>query len=202
MDFHLLIQGIILGFSIAAPVGPIGLLCIQRTLTQGRWSGLISGLGAALADTIYGCIAGWGLSIVSQFLVEQQNEIRCCGGILLIYLGGKILLEKPAEQPALTDHRSWLWNLASTFFLTLTNPMTILFFAATFSALGNPQPSHSLLIVLGVTIGSTLWWFILTSTVSLIQKVISPQFLPWLHYASGVTLIAFGVYGVYSAGLF
>jgi threonine/homoserine/homoserine lactone efflux protein len=201
MDLYYLIKGIIIGFVIAAPVGPIGLLCIQRTLIQGRLSGFVSGLGAALADTVYGCIAGFGFTMVSQFLIEQQNWIRFLGGLLLIYLGGKSIYSKPAEQPALTDHRGLVWNLTSTFLLTIMNPMTILFFVATFSAIGGIQASNPLLIVFGVTIGSALWWLILSSVVSMIKRSLSLRILQWIHYVSGLTIIVFGLYGIWSSNL-
>ena len=136
MHIVFFLRGLIIGFSIAAPVGPIGVLCIGRTLTQGRISGLISGLGAATADALYGSIAAFGLTFISTMLINQQGWIRLIGGIFLCFLGIKISLSSPARQAARVKGHSLVSSYASTFFLTLTNPMTILSFAAIFAGLG------------------------------------------------------------------
>jgi len=136
MDFGSLLRGIIIRFSIAAPVGPIGVLCIRRTLAEGRVYGLISGLGAATADAIYGCVAGFGLTFISSFLISQQIWLRLIGGGFLCLLGIRIFLSEPAKQAASTKGNGFLSAYASTFLLTATNPMTILSFAAIFAGLG------------------------------------------------------------------
>ena len=142
MDF--LLRGLIIGVSIAAPVGPIGLLCIQRTVIQGRTSGLVSGLGAATADAVYGSVAGFGLDLVPNFLIDQRMWIHLIGGALLLLLGIKMLLTSPFEQAAQTKHtvRGIWWSYLSTFLLTITNPMTILSFVAVFAALGVANSSN------------------------------------------------------------
>jgi threonine/homoserine/homoserine lactone efflux protein len=124
MELSFLFKGLLLGFSIAAPVGPIGVLCIRRTIADGRTAGLLSGLGAATADALYGCVAGFGMALISNFLVSQQTWIHLIGGAFLCYLGIKTLLTKPAAEPAVVKHKGLLGAYASTFFLTLTNPMT------------------------------------------------------------------------------
>src|SRR5690348_5648959 len=134
LDFFL--KGLILGFSIAAPVGPIGVLCIRKTLQFGRFSGLFSGLGAAAADAIYAVIAGFGLTFVSNFLLAGQYWFQLIGGVFLLYLGWKTFVAKPEEQSNHLSHSNLLHDFASTFFLTLTNPMTILSFLAVFAGLG------------------------------------------------------------------
>src|SRR5215212_10024460 len=126
MDTSLLLKGLLIGFSIAAPVGPIGVLCIRRTLAQGRAAGLVSGLGAASADAVYGCIAGFGLTFISGLLISQQGWLRLIGGGFLLYLGIKTLLSRPAEQPASAGGTGLARAYASTQLLTLTNPATIL----------------------------------------------------------------------------
>ena len=136
MDVTFLLRGLVIGFSIAAPVGPIGALCMRRTLTEGRAFGLVSGLGAASADAIYGCIAGFGLTFVSAFLVGHQLWLRLLGGAFLCYLGVKTLLTKPTEEGATAKGKTLIGAYGSTFLLTLTNPMTILSFAAVFAGLG------------------------------------------------------------------
>ena len=136
MDIVFLCKGIALGFSIAAPIGPIGILCIRRTLTEGRVYGLISGLGAATADAMYGMVAGFGLSFISSLLIGQRTWLSLIGGVFLCYLGIRTFLSKPSEQGASSQRGGLLGAYASTLFLTLTNPMTIMFFAAVFAGLG------------------------------------------------------------------
>jgi threonine/homoserine/homoserine lactone efflux protein len=145
MDFVTFYKGLIIGFSIAAPVGPIGILCIRRTLTAGRISGLVTGIGAASADALYGCIAAFGLTFVSNFLIHQLSWLRLFGGIFLCYLGVKTFFSQPSQSTAQAGHLSLINAYTSTFFLTLTNPLTILSFAAIFAGLGlaNVQSSYS-----------------------------------------------------------
>lgn len=122
MEINIFFRGLIIGFSIAAPVGPIALLCIRRTLTQGNLSGLISGLGAATADAVYGCVAGLGLTFISNLLISQQLWLRIIGGTFLCYLGIKIFVSQPAKQAAIAKSTSLVSDYASTFFLHLLIP--------------------------------------------------------------------------------
>jgi threonine/homoserine/homoserine lactone efflux protein len=198
MDLNFFLRGLIIGFSIAAPVGPIGVLCIRRTLADGRASGLISGLGAATADAIYGSIAGFGLTFISSLLIRQQGWLRLVGGTFLCYLGLKTFFARPAEQPALAKGNDLLSAYASTFFLTLTNPMTILSFAAIFAGLGVGSASGNYfsagILVLGVFIGSALWWLILSSGVGMIWKKFNSLGLRWINRISGIIITAFGLF--------
>ena len=189
-----------MGFSIAAPVGPIGILCIRRTLAGGRVSGFVTGLGAATADAIYGCIAGFGLTFISSFLIHQQGWFRMVGGLFLCYLGLKTLLAKPAEQSASAKGDGLLGHYVSTFFLTLTNPMTILAFAAIFAGLGvgsgGGNYASAGVLVSGVFLGSTLWWVILSSGVGLFRKRFSLQALRWVNRISGIIVLGFGLISI------
>lgn len=198
MDLSFFLRGLIIGFSIAAPVGPIGVLCIRRTLANGRASGLISGLGAATADAIYGSIAGFGLTFISSLLIRQQGWLRLVGGTFLCYLGLKTFFARPAEQPVLAKGNDLLSAYASTFFLTLTNPMTILSFAAIFAGLGVGSASGNYfsagILVLGVFIGSALWWLILSSGVGMIWKKFNSLGLRWINRISGIIITAFGLF--------
>jgi threonine/homoserine/homoserine lactone efflux protein len=191
------LRGFIIGFSIAAPVGPIGVLCIRRTLAEGRASGFISGLGAASADAIYGCIAGFGLTFISSLLISQQFWFRLVGGAFLCYLGIRTFLARPAGKAALDKGYGLPGAYASTFFLTLTNPMTILSFAAIFAGLGLGSASGNYgfagLLVLGVFIGSALWWLILSGTVGMVRTKFNPSGLRWLNRISGITITGFGL---------
>lgn len=203
MDITFLLRGLAIGFSIAAPVGPIGVLCIRRTLDKGRASGLVSGLGAATADAIYGCIAGFGLVFISNFLVSQQVWLRLIGGVFLCYLGLKTLLAKPGEQAALGKRNGLVYSYASTFFLTLTNPMTIISFAAVFAGLGLASTGGNYVsagvLVLGVFIGSALWWLILSSGVGVLRVKFNPHGLQWVNRISGVIITGFGLFALLSA---
>lgn len=204
MDYSLFLRGLVIGFSIAAPVGPIGVLCIRRTLTDGQISGLVSGLGAATADAFYGCVAGFGLTFISSFLVGQKMWLSLFGGLFLLYLGIKTLLSKPAEKEATIRQNGLFGSYLSTFLLTLTNPMTILSFAAIFAALGLGNTSGSyasaLILVLGVFLGSAIWWLFLSGGVGLFRDKFNTQGLLWVNRISGVIITAFGAVAL--VGLF
>jgi len=233
-----LLRGLIIGISIAAPVGPIGVLCIRRTLANGRASGFFSGLGAATADACYGSVAAFGLTFISSLLVGQQFWFRLIGGVFLCYLGVKTWLEKPAsiaereknkfakpdgtpadagleEVPITEIHRNseesgnprgLLADYLSTFFLTLTNPMTILSFAAIFAGLGIASSDGSflsaLILVSGVFLGSGLWWLILSSATNLLRaKFLKPAGLRWVNWISGGIITSFGVIALVSVAI-
>ena len=202
MSITLFLRGLLLGLSIAAPVGPVGVLCIRRTLAEGRASGLASGLGAATADAVYGCVAGFGLTFISDVLVGHQMWIRLIGGLFLCYLGVKALLAKPVERPASTSGQGLAGAYASTFLLTLTNPVTILSFAAVFASLGIAETGGDYgaagILVLGVFAGSALWWFILSGGVSLFRDRFTPQALRWVNILSGLIVLVFGLFALLS----
>jgi threonine/homoserine/homoserine lactone efflux protein len=155
MVWELFGRGLIIGFSIAAPVGPIGLLCIQRTLARGRLTGLVTGLGAASADALYGLIAGLGLSAAAAFLTGQRVWLSAGGGLFLCYLGVRTFLAQPATQAAGTQE-SGLWPAyGSAVMLTLANPMTILSFVAVFAGLGLAGSHASLSVERRLTLGES-----------------------------------------------
>ncbi|MFL5664117.1 MAG: LysE family translocator, partial [Ktedonobacteraceae bacterium] len=168
------LRGLLIGVSVAAAVGPMCILCIQRTLARGQLYGLVSGLGIATADGVYGSIAAFGLTVIINMFVSQQLWLRFIGGLFLLYLGIKTILRKPAERAASAQASNFLGAYISTFLLTLTNPMTILSFAAIFAGLGVGGTSKSyltaILVVCGVFAGSALWWCCLTSGISLLRK--------------------------------
>lgn len=197
LAFLFLFKGLFIGFSIAAPVGPIGVLCIRRTLAEGRLFGIVSGLGAATADALYGCVAVLGLTFISNGLIEQQIWLRLIGGLFLCYLGIKTFVAKPAKRAASAGGNGLAGAYASTFFLTLTNPMTILFFAAVIAGLGLAGSSGDFMsagaVVLGLFIGSSLWWFILSSSVGVFRERLDPQGLQWVNRISGAVIAGFGL---------
>lgn len=202
MTLEMFVKGLIIGFSIAAPVGPIGVLCIRRTLEYGRWIGFVSGLGAATADAFYGLVAGLGLTIVTRFLIDQQSWLHVIGSVFLCYLGIRIFFSKPSEEAAKAKGkgRNVFKAYASTFLLTMTNPVTILSFLAIFSSLGmakNESSIAGLLLVVGVFLGSVFWWLLLSQMAGLLAKRVGNRFFKCVNYVSGAVLVAFGVYGVF-----
>jgi threonine/homoserine/homoserine lactone efflux protein len=199
-----LLRGILIGFSIAAPVGPIGVLCIRRTMTEGHAAGLVSGLGAATADAFYGCVAGLGLTFISDLLIGQTLWLRLAGGAFLIYLGVRMLLSQPAKQAAAAKGNGLVGAYGSTFLLTLTNPMTILSFAGIMAGLGVGSARgdyvFAAVLVLGVFLGSALWWLLLSGAVGLFRDRFGARALVWVNRLSGVIIVAFGLLALASGG--
>ncbi len=190
-------RGLGIGFLIAAPVGPIGVLCVRRTLAEGRLVGFVSGMGAATADATYGCFAAFGLTFISKVLVSQQMWLRLIGGGFLCYLGIKTFLAQVEERPASAKGGSLFGAYASTFFLTITNPLTILSFAAAFVGLEAAGTSSNYasaaILVLGVFFGSALWWLTLSVIVGLFRARFTPHALRWVNRISGVIIAGFGL---------
>jgi threonine/homoserine/homoserine lactone efflux protein len=197
MAIDYFIKGLIIGFSLAIPVGPIGLLLIRRTLTRGRISGLVSGIGAATADGLYGAVAGFGLTLLSNFLFKHSVVLRLMGGAFLCYLGVRIFLSKPREKTTKGSEEGLLGDYISTLFLTLTNPLTILSFAAIFAASGvvvvPGEYYGTAMLVLGVFSGSSLWWIILSGVVSFFHGKLDSGGIMVLNKISGALIAAFGV---------
>ena len=191
-------KGMLIGFAIAAPVGPIGLLCIQRTLARGRWSGVLSGMGAASADALYGCIAGFGLAALAGLLLAWQTELQIGGGLFLLYLGGQTWRTPPAMAQAQVQptRAGLLGDYLSTLALTLTNPVTILAFLGIFAGLGLAAEQQDFAaagwLVSGVFLGSLLWWLLLAGTVGLVRGRLTPTRLGWINRASGALIAGFG----------
>jgi threonine/homoserine/homoserine lactone efflux protein len=202
MGSSLFLRGLVIGFSIAAPVGPIGVLCIRRTLAYGRAAGLVSGLGAASADSVYGAIAAFGLSFIAGFLIGYQDLLKIIGGLYLLYLGYRTMVSRPQAEEVELKNENLASAYLSTFILTLTNPVTIIAFAAVFTGLGLVAESHdtlsAILIVVGVFLGSALWWFILSAGVGLLGQKMRPGLLLWVNRISGVVIMLFGVAALYS----
>jgi threonine/homoserine/homoserine lactone efflux protein len=196
-----LLKGIILGFLVAAPVGPIGILCIKRTLSYGWLFGFVSGLGAATADTMYASIAAFSLTVIINLLLSQQFFLRLIGGIFLCYLGIKIFFSKPSEKEASTKGGSLFSAYISVFFLTVMNPVTILVLAGIFSGLGMVRDginyTSGTQVVLGILIGSASWWLILSIVVSMLRNRMNIKFLSWVNHVSGIAMLIFGLIALY-----
>jgi threonine/homoserine/homoserine lactone efflux protein len=201
-DGLLLGRGFLFGFSIAASVGPMWLLCARRTLTEGRLVGLLSGLGVATADAVYGAIAALGLTAITGLLLEHGFWLRLGGGLFLVYLGLQTMRTAPRERGS-TPSGGLLTAYLSTFGLTLTNPATILAFLAIFAGLGVAQTGGTavaaMTLVLGVFLGSAAWWLLLTGLLGGARDWLSPTLLRGLNVVSGLLIAAFGALAVLSA---
>lgn len=197
MNWNGILDGMIVGFSASVPLGPIGVLCIQRTLQKGRLSGYISGLGAAFSDTIYAVIAGFSLSFIVAFIEEQFFWLQIFGAAILILLGLHIFRSNPAVQLRKQRNRksSLLQDFISTFLLTISNPLAVFLFIAFFASLRVVDRaqglSGQLMLIGGVFAGASLWWFILTSVVALFRSKVNLRRLFWINKIAGTAIIVF-----------
>ena len=198
MDPLFFLRGLAIGFAIAIGVGPITLLTIRRTLEHGRVYGLASGIGVALADGTYGGIAAFGLAALASVLVGARVVLGLIGGAFLLYLGWRTMTSRPREAAAATDRPGLLAAAVSIYGLTMTNPMTILSFAAAFAGLGIVADSaiDAALITVGVWCGSMLWWLILTAVVAALRSRVTMQALTWINRGTGALIFAFGVVAI------
>jgi len=191
------LKGIVVGVVIAVPVGPVGVMCVRRTILEGKLSGFASGLGAATADAVFGVIAGFGLTAVSDWLIDYQQWLRVVGGCYLLYIGGSAFAaEPPRELESGNDPEGLLRDFFSTFVLAVTNPITVLAFLGIFAAigLGGTQATfgHAAILVLGVWSGSLLWWLMLSFGVGYFRHSIEPRHFAWISRGSGAILFLSG----------
>lgn len=199
--FSLFLNSLIIGLSIAAPVGPIGVLCIRRTLAEGRFIGFVSGLGAATADATYGLIAALGLTAFTSLLVDSAGGLRIVGGLFMLYIGYRTLVSIPPEKSKHEETKrrgGWLGAYLSIFAMTITNPMTILSFIGIFAGLSGSNtavrtPASSFVMVLGIFVGSALWWLVLSGGVSLLRERMTPWHMLWINRISGVIIVLFAL---------
>jgi threonine/homoserine/homoserine lactone efflux protein len=194
----LFVKGLIIGFALAAPVGPIAAICVQRTMNRGRLAGFVSGLGSAAADAVYGTAAAFGASFIAEFLVVHGTLLQKVGGAILVVLGVRLMLAKPKPNDVTPPGTRGLAAIfLSTFFLTLTNPMTFLAFGAIFATMGlGAVKGHSILtfdLVAGVTAGAALWWSLLVIGVHALRRHFSYAKLIWVNRGAGVFVIAVGL---------
>ena len=203
MDPALLLRGFVLGFTIAAAVGPISLLCIRRTLAEGRVVGLVSGLGVATADATYGAIAAFGLTALTDLLVDGRRVLGLGGGVFLLWLAWTTFRSQPGESAAEvgSPRRGLPGAYLSTLGLTLTNPLTILSFAALFVGLGVTAGDlgGAAIMTLGVFLGSAAWWVVLTGIVGALRARITPAWLRRINVASGLVIGALAILAIGSS---
>jgi threonine/homoserine/homoserine lactone efflux protein len=198
LDFILILKGIVVGISVSAPLGPLGILCIQRTINKGFFSGFISGFGAAVADILYASVAGFGISIIANFLKAHQGIITGVGGIIVFIVGILIFRSNPVKQirQQKTQKRSFVSDFVSSFFITITNPLTIVVFGMVFTGFGLDASSTIKLILftlIGIFSGALLWWMSLTLFVNIFRRKIRLRNLYWINKITGLFVAIFGV---------
>lgn len=201
MELAIIFQGMAVGLSIAAPVGAIGLLCIQNTITYGMAYGFACGLGAATADMMYGILVAVGMQTLATVLVSLQIPLSLLGGIFLFYLGLQKFWAKPAVHAASISSTAFFGAYFSTFLLTLTNPATILDFMALFIGLRVNIADHqeAFGFVGGVFMGSAAWWLLLSGLVGVFRSHVSLRILKLINYLAGIMICGFGLWALYQA---
>ncbi len=191
-----LLKGIIIGFAMAIPIGPVGILCIRKTLTEGSSRGLIIGLGAATVDALYGSIAAFGLTFVSAMIARQELWVRLVGGGILLYLGVRTFIARRKDPILPFDGKGLLGSFISAFVLALTNPVTLFAFVAVFAAFGlgkNLNMFSASVLVLGVFAGSGLWFLVLGVIAKFFRKKLDSSGLRWVNRIAGALLLVCGV---------
>lgn len=202
MDYLLMYKCVISGFILAVPIGPVNLICINRTLSEGRKSGLVVGLGAAAADAVYGYAAAAGLNVITEFVLQYEAAFRWGGGLFISYLGWKTFTSRPQQQTLTKNNPQDFYALFSAiFFLTLANPITVFTYIATFSSFDITRLISSFtqasLAALGVFLGSSFWWLVLTSIICLFQDKVTPQVLANVNKFAGIIIILIGLVSIF-----
>lgn len=199
----LFLKGIIIGLIVSIPMGPIGVLCIQRTLQQGRLSGFISGLGAACADTFFASIAGFGLTMISNFFQEQKTYIMLVGAVILIFLGCRMFFRNTIKQARAFKYKqtNLLTDFVSVFALTITNPLTIIFYGIVLASFDMVQDNVLSLgmILSGIFCGAISIWFVLSTFVNIFRKYFRLRVIFYINKIAGIIIVLFGIFAVYNA---
>jgi len=203
LDVALLLKSLAMGAAVAAPVGPMSVILIRRTLARGYLAGLGGGLGVATADGFYGAVAAFGLTAISSVLIEHQFWLRLVGGAFLVWLGLKIFFAESKARGAMAGERGPGGGFLAMLGLTLTNPMTILSFGAIFASLGlvTPGGDHvaAVTMTVGVFLGSFLWWVLLCGAVMLVRRRITERVMTWVNRIAGALIAVFGIVAIVGA---
>lgn len=198
MDFLYLIEGAVIAFSLAAPIGPVGILCIRRTLQRGVRPGLVIGVSAAVCDMVNSIVAAFGITLVSDFIALQQHWIRVVGGIILLAIGYGTFRTRPLADKAVKASGGHTWAVSSTALLTFTNPLTLFAYAAAFAAIGVKNivghPASGLMLVAGVFLGSLTWFVLLTAVVRRFEEKAVRVGLRLVNRIAGSVLMLCGLY--------
>ncbi|MCF6240306.1 MAG: LysE family translocator [Bacteroidales bacterium] len=196
--FEYILKGMVVGIIVTAPVGPIGLLCIQRTINRGMLSGLVTGVSSAIADIMFAIIAGFSISAIGDFMEVNKLIIRLIGGIIVLILGIRIYMINPVKRFRHTkpQKRSYFSDAISGFLITLTNPIVIIVFGAAFAGLGLNEAQENkevILTITGIFIGATAWWTSLTSLVNIFKAKINLRKMFWINRITGILVVLFGI---------
>jgi threonine/homoserine/homoserine lactone efflux protein len=200
----LFIKGLLIGIIVAAPMGPVNILCIHRTITCGRVAGLTTGLGAALGDAAFALVAALGITAVSAFVEAHEAWFRIPGGLMLLVLGFKLWLSHPHYEQRETNGQGMFRSMAGTFLLTVSNPITIAAFVALFVAWGlssGLNVAAATEVVLGVLVGSAAWWVALVIVIGQLHRKIEDRHMLLLNRITAFAVVAFGFYAVDSVTL-
>ena len=196
LDGSLFVQGIVIGLTLAVPVGPISLLCIQRAIADGRLHGIVSGIGVASADSFYAAVSFLGLTIISGLIITQQYLFRFLAGIVLIFIGIRVFLSVPPNARTQIGHKTYLKDYLSMVAITIANPLTLLFFMLIVPGFGIVIQGNSLLsaleFVAGVFFGSVVWWILLCGSVGTVRTRVSERNLGLINRVSGILISCFG----------
>jgi threonine/homoserine/homoserine lactone efflux protein len=197
MFLTLIVKGIVIGFLVSIPLGPIGVLVIQRTVNKSRMAGLLSGMGAALSDTLYAIIAGFSLTYIVDFIREYEILFQSIGALVVLALGIHIFFKNPVSdlRRNRTRGNTHFKDIVSTFLVTFSNPLSVFVFLAIFTssgvAMSLEQPYHSIIVILGIFTGAFIWWFSLSGIVSLFRHKINLRILWWINKTAGVLIVLF-----------
>lgn len=196
--YQLYFEGIILGILVSAPLGPIGVLTIQRTINKGRNSGIATGLGALTADTFYAALTGFGVSIITEFISNHQLSFRVVGGIILLFLAYKIFNTNITKQVKnrKIGNNNYISDFISTFLLTISNPLTIIFFGIAYGTLGHKNEfelESLLMLIAGISTGAAIWWLGLVSIISIFKDKFRLKQLWWINKITGVLIAVFAI---------
>jgi threonine/homoserine/homoserine lactone efflux protein len=196
MDVSLFVQGIIIGLTLAVPVGPLALICIQRTVTEGRLHGIFSGIGVATADSFYAAVTFLGLTVISELIIAQQYLFRFLAGVVLILIGIRVFLSIPSAISAKTEHETYLKDYLSMVALAIANPLTLIFFLVILPGYGvviyGIDSLSAAEFVAGVFFGSTVWWVVLCGSIGSVRSRISGENLGLINRVSGLLISCFG----------
>lgn len=197
ISLNFFIKGLIIGFVIAIPLGPISLFSINNTLAKHKLAGFVTGLGAVAADVFYATIAGFSITFIYNFIIAEKLWFRLLGGLFLVYLGWRMFFSKPAQCPVTDQPKSLKADFLSTFFLAVTNPLTIFFFLAIFAALGIGQTRHNhintVLFIIGIFCGSSLWWLLLINLADKFKEKVSDLLIKRVNKISGAITVILGL---------
>lgn len=204
------VKGLLIGILVSAPMGPIGVLCVQKTVNKGRIIGLLSGLGAATADTLYAWLTVFGVSFITVFLSKNEQLMQIVGVVILIFLGFRMIFTNPIKQyryyRTTSKKRNAFKDYFSVFFITISNPLTIIFFGAAFTMMGilteTQETNSNYLLVVGVFVGATFWWFLLTSIVNIFRKRFRLRNIFILNRVSGILIVGLSVIAFFKLFVF